>query len=312
MRRLMAMVVCVGATGLATASPVSAAPMSVRVGQASVVQASHMSPAELRRARPLELSAQPPSADPIAQTAYGGPQPAFPIYREGYVPRKDYYRTVGRLYAQVSSNLIGTCTATVVARNVIVTAAHCLFSPTTGHVYSAFLFVPAQYGATEPHGRWIGQNAYVWKPWLNHPDSSLDYGFLTILPKHGRSIGRVTGWEGLLADSHVKQIRSFGYPGGGMFAARCNLNSCYQWECYSPLGAKVMDPSGAFEVGMGCHGEEGSSGGPWFEIYQGHRYVASNVSTGVRRVGAGHDINEWGPYYDANTVRLLADAKSGK
>jgi V8-like Glu-specific endopeptidase len=272
-----------------------------------------MTTGELRHARPLDLPAEGRSSgSPIARAAYGGPQPAFPIYSEGYWPKKDYFRTVGRLYAQVSSSVVGACTATVVARNVILTAAHCLVSPQTHQVYSAFLFIPAQYGSQEPEGHWYGKTAYIWKAWLTQTYESLDYGFLTIRDNNGRPIGDRTGWEGILINSNVRKIRSFGYPGGGMFAAHCNLTVCYEWECHSPLGERVLDPTGHYEVGMGCHGEEGSSGGPWFETYQGHRYVASNVSTGVRKPGARHDINEWGPYYDRATAKLLADAKAGK
>lgn len=302
------MLLSLGVAGLSVASPASAVPGGVLAGQAT----GHLTAVQLRQARPLELPASAGrSTDPVAIPHYGGSQPAFPISSEGYWPRKDYYSTVGRLYVRISSSVVGLCTATVVARNIIVTAAHCLVSLTTGRVYSAFLFVPAQYGATAPEGRWSGKQAYVWKAFVNHPIESVDYGFLTIRPKNGRNIGSVTGWEGILANSPVHRIRSFGYPGGGVFGSRCGLSSCYQWSCNSPLGGRVLDPNGLFEVGMGCHGEEGSSGGPWFEVYKGHRYLASNVSTGVRRPGAGHDINEWGPYYDQNTVRLLGDARSG-
>jgi V8-like Glu-specific endopeptidase len=312
MRRLMGILVCLAATSLWVVSPATAAPRGVLVGHASAGLADQMTARQLSRAHAIALPAPPLfSANPLAHTTYGGSQPAFPIYSEGYVRRKDYYRTVGRLYARVSATITGACTATVVARRIIVTAAHCLVSPRTGKVYSAFLFVPAQYGRKSPEGRWAGQTAYIWKAWVNEPYESLDYGFLTIRPNQGRNIGGVTGWEGILANSNVKKIRSFGYPGGGMFASRCGLTSCYQWECYSPLGRRVRDPTGLYEVGMGCHGEEGSSGGPWFERFHGHRYLASNVSTGVRRQGARHDINEWGPYYDGHTLKLLADAKAG-
>jgi hypothetical protein len=308
MGRLIATLVSVGAACVAIASPASAsAAGGVLVGRAS---GAHLTARELRHARPLELPAPSRApAGPVVLPHYGGSQPAFPIDSEGYWPRKHYYSTVGRLYARISATTVGACTATVVARSIVVTAAHCLVNYTTGRFYSAFVFIPAQYGATAPEGRWTGAHAYVWKAFVKHPFESVDYGFLTIHPKNGRNIGGVTGWEGILANSPVRRIRSFGYPGGGMFADRCDLSSCYQWTCNSPLGERILDPTGAFEIGMGCHGEEGSSGGPWFEVYKCRRYVASNVSTGVRNPGAGHDINEWGPYYDQQTLRLLGDAK---
>ncbi|MFL5822128.1 MAG: trypsin-like serine peptidase [Solirubrobacteraceae bacterium] len=247
----------------------------------------------------------------MARPAYGGPQPAFKIFKEGYPPGSSYNRAVGRLYIQVSRKVLGECTATVVGTSVVLTAAHCLFNPQTHHFYSHFLFVPGLRGRTAPAGSWHGRAAYIKRGFARHQAVSLDYGFLTLRARHGRRVGRVTGWEPLLANSRGHTILSLGYPASGVFAHRCSTFSCYQWACYSPLGAKVHDANGEYEVGMGCHSGEGSSGGPWFERFHHHWYIASNVSTGVTfRPDPGYTTNQWGPYFNRQTLRFLKYVKS--
>ena len=63
---------------------------------------------------------------------------------------------------------------------------------------------------------------------------------------------------------------------------------------------------------MGCNSGEGSSGGPWLESYGGSWLIASNVSTGVSHIpDPGYSFNQWGPYFDSNTLSLLHQAEAG-
>jgi hypothetical protein len=241
-----------------------------------------------------------------ARPAYSGPQPAFPIIQEGYLKGADYNPAVGRLFIQVSRNVLGECTATVVGRSVVLTAAHCLNDPHTHHFYSHFVFVPGLHGRKAPIGAWKGHAAFVLKAWTRHTAVSVDYGFLTIRARQHHRVGKITGWPALLAYSRARKILSLGYPASGVFARRCQTSSCVVWACYSPVAKKVRDHNGSSEVGMGCHSGEGSSGGPWFERYHKRLYIASNVSTGITfEPDPGYCTNQWGPYYDRTTLRLL-------
>lgn len=246
-----------------------------------------------------------------ARAAYSGPQPAFKIWHEGYPPLKAYNPAVGRLFIKVSRRELAACSATVVGPSVVVTAAHCLYDSQQHRFYSHFLFVPDLHGSKAPYGGWQGRGQFILKAFARHESVSVDYGFLTLRARHGRRLGGLTGWARILANSPSKTILSFGYPSSGVFSAHCNFSSCSEWACYSPRGQRVRDPNGSYEVGMGCHSGEGSSGGPWFEHYHDHWYLASNVSTGVTFLpDPGYTTNQWGPYYDRRTVRLLAYARA--
>ena len=336
-------VVCAGllVAGLPTQA-VAANPGRVSVGYGTAGPKHGLTRGEFSRARPLSFPARyrhapgrrsapsgarpvvtPPSrwgwapslgswtgGEAVAHAAYGGPQPAFPIWSEGYWPRLWYDGTVGRLYTSPDGQELDMCSATAVGPNVIVTAAHCVWDADTGQFMQWWLFAPAQYGSSLPKGIWIAHAGYIWNDYETAPSESLDYAFLTIYPSGGRSLGSVTGWHGMLLDSNQQQILSLGYPASGKFEPRCAFISCYQWACHSPLGEVVQDPEGN-EVGMGCNSGEGSSGGPWLEPYNGTWYVASNVSTGVTFLpDPGYDTNQWGPYYDDSTLALFNYAKA--
>jgi V8-like Glu-specific endopeptidase len=235
---------------------------------------------------------------------YSGPQSPFPITSEGYLPLKQYLPQVGRFYA-ISQTEVGMCTATLVAPNVVVTAANCVWNSSTGRFWPKYAFVPQMHGSARPYGTWWARSWHIWSNYETAPSESIDYAFVKLYPQNGRNLGKITGWRGILLNSSAHSILSLGYPASGVFAAHCGISSCIQWECSSPLGRIVQDNTGSSEVGMGCNSGEGSSGGPWFEQYNGAWYVASNVSTGITFLpDPGYSTNQWGPYYDNSTLNL--------
>src|SRR5205085_4426166 len=134
-------------------------------------------------------------------------------------------------------------------------------------------------GKHRPLRIWTGHRAAYWAQFANNPNTALDYAFIHLNQRSGRSIGLVTGVNRILENASPKRIEMQGYPASGPFAHRCSFNSCYLWYCSSPLGGTYHDPYGE-ELGMGCKTGEGSSGGPWFMRHKGGWAIGSVVSTG--------------------------------
>lgn len=115
------------------------------------------------------------AAPSTPSTASSSPAPtsAIPDRRRPTVP------SVGPLFSAGLSAPHG-CTAAVVdtpARNVIVTAAHCVVGSGTGLV-----FAPGYDEGTAPYGTWVVQRAYLPRNWVASGDPDLDYAFLVVAP----------------------------------------------------------------------------------------------------------------------------------
>jgi hypothetical protein len=275
-------------------------------------------------------------------------QPSYSISSQGYVGLNSYPAAVGRLTYYIpphngNGGYRSNCSGTVVARNLVLTAAHCV---TDGNVnYTNFRFVPAQQGTSAPYGLWYTDRAryhsfYVtaksldaseWFPGLTGQQACqqqsycfwpADYALLVFEPQNGGSyIGDRTGHFGILPNAPAGHGYSMGYPSeGSYFSQHCthgsaSVDSCYQWYCYSPIAAYVTHYTGWHEQGQGCNISGGHSGGPIFQQVNGTWYVTSVNSNAPNlqsdSQGRTFSKNIWGPYfnswltslYNANVVR---------
>jgi V8-like Glu-specific endopeptidase len=180
------------------------------------------------------------------------------------------YRAAGKLFFTTQGGSPFVCSASVIDRRLVVTAAHCIHSGST--FYTNWLFVPAYDGtkvgnAQRPYGTWNWSRAEVPINWINTggalPNDS-DFGIIVatdqslggpVIPvsKKTGEFGKLTG---RLFDNHVTML---GYP--------CNLDACNIMQRndssdHRPGGS----PNGqAFEYGSDMTG--GSSGGPWVQNF---------------------------------------------
>jgi hypothetical protein len=131
------------------------------------------------------------------------------------------------------------------------------------------------------------------------------------------------GYDPILINSPGNSyVIHVGYPGTGRFAQYCppagvTWWSCYPWWVSSPIGGYVRQYVGNnstewWEVGMGGLIGHGSSGGPWFELYNGYWYVASDLSQCWSSTNncANESDNVWGPYFNGSTLSLLNYAQT--
>jgi V8-like Glu-specific endopeptidase len=242
----------------------------------------------------------------------GGPQPQYEVRREGYVAEGSYSPPVGRLYFRDARGGNYVCSGTVVAQDLVLTAAHCVTSGRGDNRH--FAFVPAQQGSRAPYGVWYSEKALYYRYFRTHEFYPLDYAFVILAAQNGgRHVGDVTGKERIAYDVGDGEKLSVGYPAEGDYFGRyCRGASCYQYFCLSPVGDYASWGGRWYEVGFGCHASGGHSGGPVFQTIEAVRYVVSVNSNGpTLQYDAYGDRrftkNIWGPYFNS-WVKTLYEA----
>jgi hypothetical protein len=193
-----------------------------------------------------------------------------------YLSTTTPYRRVGKL-----SFSAGYCSASVIRRGVIVTAAHCIQQFGSGaNVFTGFTFRPGYYngpGATlqqrEPYGAWTWRAIWRSSAWANGTDTGSGSArnndlALIALNKNaqGKFIGDVVGYFGYGWNNYsfvsssktgnlsVAETATLGYPAlmdSGEILQRADGPSY------------LTTVGGALQIWQGNNFTGGSSGGPW-------------------------------------------------
>lgn len=218
------------------------------------------------------------------------------------------YRTVGKLTFSA-----GYCSASLIRRSVIVTAAHCIQNFGTGSsLFSNFQFRPGHYGATgataaqiAPHGTWNWITLVRPASWANGTDigtgAARDNDLAVIaLGKNAQNqfIGDITGYMGYgwnnysfvtsskTGDQHTAAVSTLGYPGlmdSGAIMQRTDGPSYT-----TSLG-------GAGQLWQGSNFTGGSSGGPWVVNFRSRTAaLAGGAVQGSASVIAVIGVTSWG------------------
>jgi V8-like Glu-specific endopeptidase len=114
------------------------------------------------------------------------------------------------------------CTGSVVGRDLVMTAAHCIF-PSGGSFYDRRIsFVPQWSRGHKPVGQWVPAQMLVPSGWIKSGDPDLDVGFMSVKPLHGKHIGDLLGETALAFNTGFNQVvRLTGYPSDDSSAATC-------------------------------------------------------------------------------------------
>lgn len=218
------------------------------------------------------------------------------------------YRTVGKLTFSA-----GYCSASLIRRSVIVTAAHCIQDFGTGRsIFSNFQFRPGHYGAAgataaqiAPHGTWNSISLVRPASWANGTDigtgAARDNDLAVIaLGKNAQNqfIGNITGYmsygwnnysfvtSSKTGNQHTAAVSTLGYP---FLMDRGAIMQRTDGPTYTTsLG-------GAGQLWQGSNLTGGSSGGPWVVNFRSRTAaLAGGAVEGSASVIAVIGVSSWG------------------
>lgn len=226
------------------------------------------------------------------------------------------YRTIGKLTFSV-----GYCSASLIRRSVIVTAAHCIQTfGSGGSIFSGWVFTPGHYGPAgataaqiQPYGAWNWKAIVRPASWANGTDvgsgAARDNDLAVIaLAKNGQNqfIGDLVGYLGYGWNNYsfvsssktgnlkVAAISTLGYP------ALMDLGKIMQ-RADGPSYLTTI--GGAGQIWQGNNFTGGSSGGPWVV-----NFVSANPSlSGGAVIGSAPNtavvgVTSWGSA-DPNAIK---------
>lgn len=137
------------------------------------------------------------------------------------------YRAAGKLYFKDGTSSF-VCSAALIKRGVIATAAHCVAKFGARRYYTNFQFVPAKYNTLAPYGVWVGEQAFVLTSYFNGTDSCApgasgvvcrnDVAVIRLQAQSGAYPGTATGWFGYgwngygFTPNNLALINQLGYP----------------------------------------------------------------------------------------------------
>jgi V8-like Glu-specific endopeptidase len=235
------------------------------------------------------------------------------------------YRVSGRLFFNIGGDTF-VCSASLIKKGVVVTAAHCVANFGTGQLYSNWHFIPGYRNGAAPFGDWTVKNAFVLTSYLNGSDPCAvagvvcrdDVAVLLLNAKAGKYPGTSTGWYGFgwnglgFTSAGLTHITQVGYP--------VCLDNGELMERNDSQGFKSAANSNNTVIGSLMCG--GSSGGPWL-INFGVRPSLTGTTAGTApdaNVVVG--VTSWGfvsnapkeqgasPFLSGNIVPLVNSACS--
>lgn len=206
----------------------------------------------------------------VAPAAFGTSNRPFSTARAdgatGTTNKTYPWRAAGRLFATINGGS-GTCSASLIKKGIVVTAAHCVSKFGANQLYTNIRFVPGYKKGQAPYGTWAASQVRVLASYFNGTDSCAargivcrnDVAVITVAAQNGKYPGTSTGWYGYgwngygFTGSGLTHITQLGYPS-------C-LDNGTLMERNDAQGVKTASQSDNTVIGsLMC---PGSSGGPW-------------------------------------------------
>lgn len=180
------------------------------------------------------------------------------------------YGIAGKLFFKIGSSTY-ICSASLIKRGIVVTAAHCVANWGNSQFYSGWQFIPGYSNGSAPFSKWTAASARVMTAYFNGTDGCAvagvvcpdDVALITLSTKKYKGLanqypGTYTGWYGYGWNGFgfvgsLTQITQLGYPAG--------LDNAQYMERTDSYG--YTDGSLSNNTVIGSNMDGGSSGGPW-------------------------------------------------
>ncbi len=207
------------------------------------------------------------------------------------------YRAAGKLFFNEPGGSF-ICSASLIKRGIVVTAAHCVANYGHSQFYSGWQFVPGYRNGTAPFGVWTVKQAWILTSYYAGTDSCAvsgivcadDLAVLILNPKNGAYPGTTVGWFGYwygggFTSNGLGQITQLGYPAGLDSAAYMERNDSQSY----------LSSTNSNNTIIGSNMNGGSSGGPWIVNF-GLPYVLTGESNGSGYMGPNVvvGVTSWG------------------
>jgi V8-like Glu-specific endopeptidase len=184
----------------------------------------------------------------------------------GLVTQNNYpYRAAGKLFFNIGSSGF-ICSASMIKRGIVVTAAHCVANYGQSQFYNGWQFVPAYLNGLAPYGTWTAAQVWIKTAYFNGTDGCAVFGVvcpddvavIILNTQNGAYAGTNTGWFGYwygggFTSNGITQLTQLGYPAGLDNARYMERNDSYGY----------ISPSNSNNTVIGSNMNGGSSGGPW-------------------------------------------------
>jgi hypothetical protein len=206
------------------------------------------------------------------------------------------YRAAGKLFFNLPGGT-ATCSASLIKRGVVVTAAHCVANYGKEQFYSGWQFVPAYRNGSAPYGVWTVRQASVLTKYYNGTDSCAvsgvvcpdDVAVLVLNTQNSNYPGTTAGWFGYwygggFTSNGLAEITQLGYPAG--------LDSALYMERNDSYGYKDASESNDTIIGSNMNG--GSSGGPWVENFGLPSSLTGETSGSFPQSNVVVGVTAWG------------------
>jgi V8-like Glu-specific endopeptidase len=241
------------------------------------------------------------------------------------------YQAAGKLFFKKPDGTY-MCSASLIKKGLVVTAAHCVANFGNNQFYSNWEFNPAYYDGLAPYGKWTVKSVRVMTSYINGTDPCAsaspgvvcknDIAVMSLNPQSGRYAGDSTGWYGYGWNGYgftgssfsvgtIALINQLGYPSSHDGGNRMQRTDA---EGYTSDATTVNNTI------WGSRQTGGSSGGPEL-VNLGQAAVLSggvnygseaqyNTVVGVTSwvtTASGYAVKKMGasPFLDTNIVKLV-------